>query len=1044
MSLFATPCGSCGFMPQGCGQPLGPGGMQPPGMQPPGVQPPGVQPPGMQPPGMQPGVRPSGVQPPGMQPFMLPGGSLLSALEGDPVPKAPRSDGHRLGGVQPEPPSTAELAGPRAKEAEDTARIVADEIQDIAHMKRLSARGAVTLKRIHAEFCSVWKELVQIENQCGIKCRSGKEIETAILLPQLPEGDALTVQPLLINVEGFADRRLNLTFRRNWQEDVGGHPTYWSDDHAVLIFFSQAGSGRWQATFTSEFDGHDMLEEIRDTPADEHPRSLAYQVNGSLWSEYNFSTGVWQETHIDFIKPAEPDYLELTGFTDPQLDGVYQRRAEQVAGMSTYWSREGTFFLYVEKDRGRWQLSPRWQMDESSGHKMVDLLSRARRGDSPGLGMEVCGSEWQEYDCVMNMWKDVRVQFVEKAKPPQPKAEEEMPWSEMPPEKMPANPDADAPAPMVSQSQPLDALSDKPQAPLPGAASEAMADMITQCMHGHDLTVFTSQARTACTVCMNPIREHVPFHACQQCAYFVCESCRKGTSANSSGGVKAKTPSKRRRHEDAKWEQDWEREQASRNGNEHEALLARLPPERTVPAFDENADGTPADWNRRRSPPWFWGRKTQNCFPTVIGAKADIRKFMRFLATRPSREGRPLAALVGTPEPVGDSWFRCPWVNFSEASLHKESKGPWGNGTADWQRAWHGCKLEALYAIMYHGRLLASCNADRQNAHGNDTPGVYCHRDAIKDEALNCAPFVPLCRDGVFWSVMWEVQVDRSDRISFRQSEAKQWVQHERSCVLTALWVCGRTREEMEEGHEVLEAWDPLLEANPRTERYTQGQATELDRRVEAEYKVDNSVLQAHTKGMRFRKSKLNLDMQPDQPIIPWGKTVRGIDEGDGWLRVGEFFLPMKIEGHRVLFLVQQKRELTEEECIAKARMRFEGTSRLQESCTGVAQHFGLSKEVQLLMRIMEPKVLAELLQDPVLKQKLEEQKDEEKREEIMCWLVSNLDKEAPKLLRYADGLLQEAFVVEAPGEFVVEAPETGMVVTDFGHDQVPVLLDDL
>mmetsp|Transcript_6872 Transcript_6872/g.10941 ORF Transcript_6872/g.10941 Transcript_6872/m.10941 type:complete len:103 (+) Transcript_6872:1-309(+) len=78
--------------------------------------------------------------------------------------------------------------------------------------------------------------------------------------------------------------------------------------------------------------------------------------------------------------------------------------------------------------------------------------------------------------------------------------------------------------------------------------------------------------------------------------------------------------------------------------------------------------------------------------------------------------------------------------------------------------------------------------------------------------------FVPLCRDGVFWASSWEVRVDRSDRVPC--SHHDQWVQQERSVVLAALWVCGSLYDDMENGWEVVEHWDPKLEANPRDTRF--------------------------------------------------------------------------------------------------------------------------------------------------------------------------------------------------------------------------------
>lgn len=66
---------------------------------------------------------------------------------------------------------------------------------------------------------------------------------------------------------------------------------------------------------------------------------------------------------------------------------------------------------------------------------------------------------------------------------------------------------------------------------------------------------------------------------------------------------------------------------------------------------------------------------------------------------------------------------------------------------------------------------------------------------------------------------------------------------------------------------------------------------------------VDNRFLQATTQGILFRHSKSEADkVRADgSPLAKWDETVEGVDEGDGWLKVGAFYLPMKLEGVQVL-----------------------------------------------------------------------------------------------------------------------------------------------
>eukprot|EP00929_Paragymnodinium_shiwhaense_P028151 TRINITY_DN16383_c0_g1_i3.p1 TRINITY_DN16383_c0_g1~~TRINITY_DN16383_c0_g1_i3.p1 ORF type:complete len:1205 (+),score=296.63 TRINITY_DN16383_c0_g1_i3:92-3706(+) len=58
--------------------------------------------------------------------------------------------------------------------------------------------------------------------------------------------------------------------------------------------------------------------------------------------------------------------------------------------------------------------------------------------------------------------------------------------------------------------------------------------------------------------------------------------------------------------------------------------------------------------------------------------------------------------------------------------------------------------------------------------------------------------------------------------------------------------------------------------------------------------------LLGNTQGLGYRLSK-SLDDRDDNQAVAWGRSVRGVDEGDGWLRVGERFLPLTLHGEAVL-----------------------------------------------------------------------------------------------------------------------------------------------
>jgi len=74
-----------------------------------------------------------------------------------------------------------------------------------------------------------------------------------------------------------------------------------------------------------------------------------------------------------------------------------------------------------------------------------------------------------------------------------------------------------------------------------------------------------------------------------------------------------------------------------------------------------------------------------------------------------------------------------------------------------------------------------------------------------------------------------------------------------------------------------------------------------LQKHLPEAFVVDNHELEVATTGLAYRKSKCvdDRDMALEGPT--WGAEVEGVDEGDGWLKVGELYLPMVLEGMCVL-----------------------------------------------------------------------------------------------------------------------------------------------
>lgn len=95
-----------------------------------------------------------------------------------------------------------------------------------------------------------------------------------------------------------------------------------------------------------------------------------------------------------------------------------------------------------------------------------------------------------------------------------------------------------------------------------------------------------------------------------------------------------------------------------------------------------------------------------------------------------------------------------------------------------------------------------------------DAPGVYVHKEGTSHKAENYMRFVSICGDSIFWAAKWELLVDRARKVRAPQ-HTDQWVQDPSGVRLVALWLCGRTAEQMRAGDAFSREWRPELEANP-------------------------------------------------------------------------------------------------------------------------------------------------------------------------------------------------------------------------------------
>eukprot|EP00930_Biecheleria_cincta_P067929 TRINITY_DN548_c1_g2_i1.p1 TRINITY_DN548_c1_g2~~TRINITY_DN548_c1_g2_i1.p1 ORF type:complete len:1108 (+),score=152.38 TRINITY_DN548_c1_g2_i1:117-3440(+) len=243
----------------------------------------------------------------------------------------------------------------------------------------------------------------------------------------------------------------------------------------------------------------------------------------------------------------------------------------------------------------------------------------------------------------------------------------------------------------------------------------------------------------------------------------------------------------------------------------------------TVPPFSEKACGVARHWNSQDTAEksselaalnWSLNGKNLPFRKTPSGTYADPGQMLRkMLESRPGPQNVSLLQRLGPPLRHEDGWFSFAWVEFTlEAKTKLEAHG----GT--WKQAWHGSKLEALYSILYHKHLFASRDRDLGERLFEGMPGVYVHKNRTSQKAENYLRFVPLCEDGIFWACKWEVLVDRKRALD-EHKNTDQWVQAEDSVQLVALWLCGRTFDEMRSGDQVSKRWFPEHEADPRKNR---------------------------------------------------------------------------------------------------------------------------------------------------------------------------------------------------------------------------------
>ena len=242
-----------------------------------------------------------------------------------------------------------------------------------------------------------------------------------------------------------------------------------------------------------------------------------------------------------------------------------------------------------------------------------------------------------------------------------------------------------------------------------------------------------------------------------------------------------------------------------------------------VPRYDPRACGIPSDWIQNV---YSWGAPTKKLCRhlRVEGARVDIHLFLEFLRMRRDKNDLPLVNKLKSPEWHGDGWFRLEFLRSDETDAWSDSGSSdplpslrVADSGADSivQRAWHGCKLEGLYSILFHECLCDSVAGTDRTIRG--CSGVYLHSDESYSKAEAYSNFVPLFEDGIFWSVVIETSVNRLlKKTAGRRTD--QWIQPSHSVAITAIWICGRTYDDMYNNSRTRLRWYPLQEANPNSD----------------------------------------------------------------------------------------------------------------------------------------------------------------------------------------------------------------------------------
>ena len=238
--------------------------------------------------------------------------------------------------------------------------------------------------------------------------------------------------------------------------------------------------------------------------------------------------------------------------------------------------------------------------------------------------------------------------------------------------------------------------------------------------------------------------------------------------------------------------------------------LSELDTGSKIPPYDPSCCGGPWAWNRpdaQRS----WSKKLSREFDSRRGgprrvAEPNIDTVLAFLHQR-----RVLDKLC-RPVFKGEGWYRLRWKSLPDEEAQKLQRH-------GWEKAWHGTKIQALFSILFREGFTESSDEDTGERMLGGVPGVYCHKDCQRARTEFYMCFMPLFGDDVFWAAQFELLVDRRRPVPLKRG-TDQWASRSDALKITALWMCGRTTEQMKFGDTVtLDGWNPSAEVNPHLGR---------------------------------------------------------------------------------------------------------------------------------------------------------------------------------------------------------------------------------